>query len=365
MNRHSSNRRGFTLVELLVVIAIIGILVALLLPAIQAAREAARRSSCTNNVKNLALAVLNYNDQNKHFPVDDDYSSFGAQNIDLRTGASTGVGTDRERTELFTLDGGGWIVRVLPQMEEQSLYDQFKAPTRGGLNGHWRFVSNNMAGMNLNDATFRVALATQPAILKCPSNQFAGPRNDQFPYNSTSEVAGGPVMVATTCYKGNSGDGAFEFSPSPPPAGFWTYNPLINCYRGTNCFGIFWRYTYYKGGVKLKEVTDGTSHTILVGETSPEDGNSPAWSSDGDWAIAGVQLNWDYKTSGYCLDAASGINTGKRECWPLMRGFRSPHPGGVHFAMTDGSVAFLSDNIEHATFRALSTKGSEDTIGAF
>src|SRR3954449_9986169 len=96
---------GFTLVELLVVIAIIGILVALLLPAIQSAREAARRASCTNKLKNLGLAVLNHHDVKRHFPI-----SMG-----------------------YVLEGGegpgpcaGWITSVLPQLEEQSLYDQFQ-----------------------------------------------------------------------------------------------------------------------------------------------------------------------------------------------------------------------------------------------
>src|SRR5215467_3371163 len=102
-------RTGFTLVELLVVIAIIGILVALLLPAIQAAREAARRGGCANNLKNLGLAALNHHDVMKHFPV-----SYGAAYAD--------------EAPLGTFQSGvGWILNALPQLEETSLYDQFKA----------------------------------------------------------------------------------------------------------------------------------------------------------------------------------------------------------------------------------------------
>ena len=108
---HRKSKFGFTLVELLVVIAIIGILVALLLPAIQAAREAARRSSCTNNLKNLGLAVLNHHDAMKHFPV-----SMGLATVD-----TVPAGT--------TQPSVGWTVNVLPQLEEQALFDQFK---RGG-----------------------------------------------------------------------------------------------------------------------------------------------------------------------------------------------------------------------------------------
>jgi prepilin-type processing-associated H-X9-DG protein len=222
-------------------------------------------------------------------------------------------------------------------------------------------------GMNANNPQLRAAIQNQPEVLLCPSNELRGPRDDQYPYSSSAEVAGAPVSVAVTHYKGNSGDGSFE--PSPPesplgasPKGFWTYNPALNCYNRTDCFGIFWRTTHFRGGVKLKEVSDGTSNTLLVGEASPEDGNSAAWSSDGDWAIAGVQLNWDWQTKGFCLGPNGAPSPGARSCWPLMRGFRSKHPGGVNFAFVDGNVRFLADSIEHLTYRALSTRSAEEVI---
>src|SRR4051812_33233089 len=104
-----ATRPGFTLVELLVVIAIIGILVALLLPAIQAAREAARRTGCSNNLKNLGLAALNHHDVMKHFPV------------------SNGAAYSGESPAGVYQSGAGWILNVLPQLEESVLYDQFKS----------------------------------------------------------------------------------------------------------------------------------------------------------------------------------------------------------------------------------------------
>src|SRR4051794_3885115 len=116
---------GFTLVELLVVIAIIGILVALLLPAIQAARESARRSQCSNNIKNLALAALVYHDAQKHFPVNEDPYDGPPDDIDLTTGRWLREPADPIR-DAGKLSGAGWIVKVLPQLEEQSLYDRFK-----------------------------------------------------------------------------------------------------------------------------------------------------------------------------------------------------------------------------------------------
>ncbi len=356
MKRQLQSRKlGFTLVELLVVIAIIGILVALLLPAIQAAREAARRSQCSNNLHNLALATLNYEQSKKHFPVDENFDGrYPVQKVDLATGARTGVTSD-PLMAARKVSGAGWIVEVLPQLELQSLYDQFSPY----LDKPWYILKQ---GLNANVPELRTALAIQPEVLMCPSDQLRGPRDDQYPFSDPSQAAGAPVLVTLTCYKGNSGDGAFEPSPAQQPLGFWTYNPLINCYEGVDCFGIFWRYTYYRGGVKLREITDGTSKTLLIGEASPEDGNSAAWSSDGDWAVAGVALNWDWKTAGECIDGTGANNPGLRSCWPLIRGFRSYHPGGVQFALVDGSVRFLSDSIAHDTFRALSTKSSGEVI---
>lgn len=348
-------RFAFTLVELLVVIAIIGILVALLLPAVQAAREAARRSQCVSNLHNMALGALNYHDQYKHFPIDEDYSQYLPQQFDLsltRSGGNPQPALDRFRAQQ-SLSGGGWIVEVLPLIEQQTLYDRFASYR----DKSWRLK----LGLNANVSQLRDDLQVQPAVLLCPSNERIGPRDDQYPFNDSTgqEIEGAPVSVAVTHYKGNAGDAAFEPVTTLPPN--WTYTPLFRCYRGTDCFGIFWRYTYYRGGVKLKEITDGTSNTLLIGEASPEDGNSPAWSSDGDWALTGIELNWDWQAHDECLIA--GIpSPGKRECWPLLRGFRSYHPGGVDFAFADGSVRFLSDNIDHLTYRALSTKASGEVI---
>src|SRR3954467_5721830 len=125
MNRQQA-ARGFTLVELLVVIAIIGILVALLLPAIQAAREAARRSSCTNNLKNLGLAVLNYEATQKIFPTSEGWDASYTDDEKNVVDALAPVGSR-------WLSGKGWILTILPNLEESALYDRFRA---GGAFDH-------------------------------------------------------------------------------------------------------------------------------------------------------------------------------------------------------------------------------------
>jgi len=192
-DRSDGNRGGFTLVELLVVIAIIGILVALLLPAIQAAREAARRAQCVSNMHNVALAVLNFHDVAQHFPVDEDTFGDPPDQFDMGTGQWISQPADPLRTA-SKLGGGGWIVEVLPQLEEQALYDQFKPY----LDRQWY---RHKFGLNDDVAELRAALEVQPEVLVCPSDaENKGPRLDQYPFNSGADegVENPSVLEATT-----------------------------------------------------------------------------------------------------------------------------------------------------------------------
>lgn len=355
----ASARRGFTLVELLVVIAIIGVLVALLLPAVQAAREAARRGSCANNLRNVALAAINHHDQKGAFPVDEDYyRGASVQDVDIDNLTFTWKNRTQFPLPKEGLDGGGWIVRILPFLEQQALYERFNVSDHG-LNGNWN--DKQKLGMNYTlDPSFRDAVETQPAVLVCPSNELGGRQQNQYPYSDGAQVPfAQDLRVATTCYKGNAGDGHFEFLPAfaPQPPGLYTYDPLFQCYTGNDCVGMFWRTTYIRGGVELRTVADGASNTFLVGETSPVDGNSAAWSSDGDWAITAIELNWNAEASGAC------VNPGARECWTRFRGFRSNHPGGAHFAYGDAAVGFVSNDVAPTVYRALSTRNRGELVG--
>ena len=196
-NRTLSRLTGFTLVELLVVIAIIGILVALLLPAVQAAREAARRAQCQNNMKNVALAVLNYESARQELP----------RAITARDGGSLGnlgVNTNYEST---------WMIDCLPYLEEQGLYDtfDFDLSIAGGL-----LTSNPANAVNI------VARGTDIQILKCPSDA-----NNLVRFNGTNPIGDNWSRgnYAANVGPGQWLSGSVSTSPSSTPVAPPIYDP--------------------------------------------------------------------------------------------------------------------------------------------
>ena len=343
-NRHHKNKKAFTLVELLVVIAIIGVLVALLLPAVQAAREAARRMTCSNNLKNMGLAIINFEGTNKKFPVSIHYDGRDCE-VPPFNAKDTGGDCGIPRT------GKGWIVDILPYLEQQAMHDGMKPgydnPSLPLQRQHFRRRSLGMARSEIREFVQR-----QLPVLTCASDESSKVRDDQFWWEG--------VDTATTSYKGVLGDtavlnGTTEWSHTRnDPHGPKDFGSEPDCHDGApeGCNGIFWR-NNYAYDITLRRVTDGTSNTFLVGETVVEqDHHSAAYFSDGDWASCNMPLN-------YFEDLDSVI-----EKWFDVRGFRSRHPGGAQFAFVDGSVHFISEGIDHQTYRALSTRDGGELIDA-
>ena len=299
-------RRGFTLVELLVVIAIIGILVALLLPAVQQAREAARRVQCTNKMRQLVLAAHNYHSAERAFPA-------GSVNEHINKEFSNcSGGNDRP-------GGAPWTVLLLPYLEDRSLYDAFDldAPftstsnIRGSSQNHQLFVRENVA-------------------FKCPSDPVTGLGTNYITYLGVQ--GGGP------CPKCTSQSNTRVFYDN----------------------GVM----HLNSKIGVRKVTDGTTKTYMLGESRYVDqtirtgGNSPGWSG---WASSAKQGTWAMPlvlAAGTLLginglDAADVNPVTPRAGKSLdfqSRAFGSHHPGGAQFALSDGSVSFFTEDIDTVLF---------------
>ena len=330
-------QRGFTLVELLVVIAIIGILVALLLPAVQAAREAARRSQCQNNLKQLSLAILNYESSKRELPAG---------------GITEGQCCD-------TPSAAGWSILILPYVEEQSLYDQydFDEPNES-------VIDRDKDG--LNNKAVREA---NPKVFDCPTDE----ETDIVDRPASGPGAG--IFFNRGSYRGNAGlctveSGAFWDSSSqgnkdyarergPLPGVGQMYD---NPWSANRKAGIQWSIT---SPVKLKDITDGTSSTMLLGEKShltiaPNPGlDSEARRRRTFWAYTYTS----YQRSLTFLQTRSIINDyarcvqigGWQDENPCKRSWGSLHTGGLHIALCDGSVQFISESIDIFMFGGMST----------
>jgi prepilin-type N-terminal cleavage/methylation domain-containing protein/prepilin-type processing-associated H-X9-DG protein len=296
--------RGFTLVELLVVIAIIGVLAALLLPAVQAAREAARRATCVNNLKQIAMAMHNYSDSCRKLP---------PARLD------------------HSLVGGGTssFFLILPFVEEQASVDLFDK-------------SVSYKGNPLNRS---VAATTMPLFL-CPTMVL--PRLVPDPDPACDEVgAPGSYAVSTSS--------ASTFASNHPWANLPPHNGAI----------IHPKY----GATTIAKIScaDGTSQTFLTGEINYGLKNLP-WNGckagqydrygQTRWAVAYPGVTWG--STGSPMNSTEVDLTDPHST--VVDCFRSDHSGGVNFAFVDGSVRFMTEDIDLAVYRALSTRDGAETI---
>jgi prepilin-type N-terminal cleavage/methylation domain-containing protein/prepilin-type processing-associated H-X9-DG protein len=309
-NRH----RGFTLVELLVVIAIIGILIALLLPAVQAAREAARRAQCSNNLKQVGLGLHNYEAVINCFPPS---VNFGSAN-----------------PEVETVHYANWIILILPYIEQQPLYTQFN------LN------------VPITDPVHRDARGRRIPTLLCPSDPYNGEANT---FHSTAEGDN----WARGNYAANGSLGAYSTT--------WWAAAGWDAPR--------WKSSWHRGvmganaSIGISGINDGTSNTIMVAEVraglTGDDrrgvwalsgpGSSSLWLHGSDDCLGPNDCNQASDNIMGCdlIVNALGWPTLLRECMGCCDGCtssqgqaRSKHPGGVQVCLADGSVRFLSDYIE-------------------
>ena len=340
---HRRNR-GFTLVELLVVIAIIGVLVALLLPAVQAARESARRMQCANNLRQLGLALMNHVDTYGFYPPggDQGWTRDTEQNyveggpVGANGSWSGGVGS-------WQNDHGSWYVKILPFVEQQSLYDTLPPD-----NTFLRLV------MWLGPTGKPPVIET----FRCPSDDW----ERDLPH---ANYAG---SMGPTCHQGGCGATLFTTCVTQ----FWEGTTIDqgrpdSCGPGKPCelHGMFSRVAFIR--TRLKQITDGTSGTIMVGEKRP----AYEFHSNLVTRQAGATGWWSGSNNGYAhcnsiIPINFPIDPEQRGCsprpeanygnWNTSLGFSSHHPGGAHFVLADGSVHFISESIDEMTLNFLAHK---------
>lgn len=316
----SSRRRAFTLIELLVVIAIIAVLIALLLPAVQQAREAARRTQCKNQLKQVAIAIHNYESSFTCFPPGQ-----------IRVGFA---GMPRVR-------GWSMFVQLLPHMDQTPLYNM------------WNFADPLANEVNGNTAI-------KLTLLICPSATMS-----QNPYTKTSGV-----KYALSSYGGNGG------TQSHPPAAI----------SGDGIFAgsgppIATPPTVQHGLVRIPNVLDGLSGTILLGERNHNDTVYDAYFAAGKtqnpmagwgfWAPSGGQMGLtdvtmsSFAEINYLIPAGLGTVTNSNEETLRLNSFGSQHTGGAQFSLADGSVRFITEDINTGIFRALTTRAGGEVVGEY
>ncbi|REJ88528.1 MAG: DUF1559 domain-containing protein [Planctomycetota bacterium] len=357
----SRRRRGFTLIELLVVIAIIAILIALLLPAVQQAREAARRTQCKNNLKQIGVALHNYHDTHGIFPPGD--IAAGSTSFVTYNGAANGA-PDWPAQNIVCQ------TFLLPFMDQTALYNQFNLSCAMGNMGQGGLYAHAGVACGWPNVNTIPARETIISSFLCPSDPT------------------GPVPVpdyADTNHYSFGGDvGPCNYYPTIGSLGYSTnadygyYKrvyayPFRTLYDGTivSPWGAFG----HSGAARIREISDGTSNTLLFGEVRQDVGyvyRPGIWFTyfKGSWAAyrhhASSIMVHPGSTTADANNQYYHIN-GKYSTYQSHHGgaASSAHEGGAHFVLADGSVHFLSENIEHLIYAKLHYIQDGQQVGEF
>ncbi len=327
-------RRGFTLIELLVVIAIIAILIALLLPAVQQAREAARRSTCKNNLKQIGLALHNYHDTHRVFPPGSFvYLGNGYSNSFSSSNQLVNDGTANDRIDC-------WVTQILPFIDQGPLYNKLSP-----------YMSGQTVGKSWDSWPDRWTVIN---VLLCPSDPDSPKVTDS--QSSDPTVADGLHTNYALCA------GSTHFNPSSSP-------------DGEKLNGMF----YAISSTRMRDVTDGTSSTLMGSELIITPDTSSAHDVRG--------RIYDAQNGGCLVTTLNPPNTTVRDqmahcihregigpCTNGIKGSgtnnvrvhaRSRHEGGAHGMMGDGAVRFISENISTAVFQNLGSRNGQEVVGEF
>ena len=328
---HSKRRvpLGFTLIELLVVIAIIAVLIALLLPAVQAAREAARRAQCVNNLKQMGLALLNYESTHGSFMA----GNYAAASSTRPSQKFLPPFTDPKMGASLPFGSFGWPVAILPFMEQQQLFNTVnfsqnayvttlkdQASSANQINSGATAQDRGPAG-SLTNST---AALSMPKAFICPSARRVSPENEQKDYS----INGGSVFPGVTgaCVCPERFD-----------------NTVMDGFTAVNSYP------------KIADITDGTSNTLVFADEAQ-------W-NDHSWIPLNVGSNpffWvNHPSQGY-FDTDFPPNSTKFN----NRAATSNHPGGVNASLADGSVRFIKDSINLRTWDAISTRSRAEVISS-
>jgi prepilin-type N-terminal cleavage/methylation domain-containing protein len=346
---------AFTLVELLVVIAIIGILVALLLPAVQQARAAARRAQCLNNIRQVNFATLNYESANRTLPPGATFFGCDARDLDQ----------DGNTDEVIRQDRTGVLAIILPYAEDRSLHSliDFEA------------TDTVTQRVNPNDPNSQFISEYIVSMYICPSEPGErviyngnGQGFAQFNYSgsngSTQKTNGGnsPPGLCTAMNDFNRSIDETRHLRAEDPRKL----PMLARWQTQDIYsGVF---TRFDNPIKLKKIKDGLSKTIFFGEVSP----SCSIHARGGWlrsnngvglVSTAVPINYDTCGPDAFSDTVEACHSAKN--WTTELGFKSHHNGGAHFVFGDNSAHFLSDDIDRAVYQKLGAKADGLVVGDY